>query len=78
MEDNHVKTYLTVWFSSEGAEPSVVAQKLQSMGFKPVKGHYDHVYDWKREATLEDVLQLLNNVHQTLKGLNVLYKIETV
>jgi len=55
-----------------------VAQKLQSMGFKPMKGHYDHVYDWKREATLDDVLQLCNNVHETLKGLKVLYKIETI
>jgi len=73
-----MKTYLTIWFSSEGAEPSTVAQKLQSMGFKPIKGHYDHVYDWKREATLDDVLQLLNNVHNTLKGLKVLYKIETI
>jgi len=76
--NGHMKTYLTVWFSSEGAEPSVVAQKLQSMGFKPMKGHYDHVYDWNREATLDDVLQLCNNVHQTLKGLKVLYKIETI
>jgi len=73
-----MKTYLTVWFSSEGGEPSVVAQKLQSLGFKPVKGQYDHVYDWKKDATLDDVLQLLNHVHQTLKGLNVLYKIETI
>jgi hypothetical protein len=73
-----MKTYLTVWFSSEGAEPSVVAQKLQSMGFRPVKGHYDHVYDWKRAVTVDDVLQLLNNIHATLKGLNVLYKIETI
>jgi hypothetical protein len=48
------------------------------MGFKPIKGQHDHVYDWKREATLDDVLQLLNNVHHTLKGLKVLYKIETI
>ncbi|HKZ93885.1 MAG TPA: hypothetical protein VJ249_04800 [Candidatus Bathyarchaeia archaeon] len=69
---------MTVWFNSEGAEPSVVAQKLQSMGFKPAKGHYDHIYDWKKEPTLEDVLQLCNSVHHTLKGLKVLYKIETI
>ena len=73
-----MKTYLTIWFSSEGADPSTVAQTLQSMGFKPMKGQHDHVYDWKREATLDDVLQLLNNVHQTLKGIKVLYKIETI
>jgi len=73
-----MKTYLTLWFSSEGAEPSVVAQKLHSMGFKPVKGHYDHVYEWKREPALEDIWQLCNSVHHTLKGFKVLYKIETI
>ena len=73
-----MKTYLTIWFSSEGADPSTVVQMLQSMGFKPIKGAHDHVYDWKKETTLDEVLQLVNNVHQTLKGLNVLYKIETV
>ena len=73
-----MKTYLTVWFSSEGAEQSTVAEKLQSMGFKPIKGAHDHVCDWKKEATLDDILQLLNNVHHTLKGLKVLYKIETI
>ena len=73
-----MKTYLTVWFSSEGAEPSAVVERLQAMGFKPIKGVHDHVYDWKKNASLDDVLQLLNNVHSTLKGLNVLYKIETI
>lgn len=73
-----MKTYLTIWFSSEGADPSTVVQRLQSMGFKPMKGVHDHVYDWKKEASLDDVLQLLNNVHATLKGLKVLYKIETI
>ena len=74
----NMKTYFTIWFSSEGADPSTVAQKLQSMGFKPMKGQHDHVYDKKREPTLAEVLQLVNNVHHTLKGLNVLYKIETI
>jgi hypothetical protein len=69
---------LTIWFSSEGAEPSLVAQKLQSMGFKPVRGRYDHVYDWKREATIDEVLELCDNIHETLKGMKVLYKIETI
>jgi hypothetical protein len=73
-----MKTYLTIWFSSEGAEPSLVAQKLQSMGLKPVRGHYDHIYDWKREATIDEVLELCDNIHETLKGMKVLYKIETI
>ncbi len=73
-----MKTYLTIWFSSEGAEPTAVVQRLQAMGFKPMKGAHDLLYDWKKQASLDDIFQLMNNVHATLKGLNVLYKIETI
>jgi len=73
-----MKTCLVLWFNSEGAKPGVVVERLLAMGFKPVKGHYDHVYDWVREATLEEVLQLGNALHETLKGLKVMYKLETV
>jgi len=73
-----MKTYLILWFSSEGSEPGVVVERLLSMGFKPVKGYYDHVYDWGKEATMEEILMLSNAVHETLKGLKVMYKMETV
>ncbi len=74
-----MKTYLTIWFNSEGAEPMVVVERLLAMGFKPIKGHYDHVYDWQRDdVELDEVLRLGNKVHETLKGFKVLYKLETV
>lgn len=72
-----MKTYLTIWFDSEGASPREVVERLRSLGFKPLKGYHDHVYDWGRKVGLEDLIQLANAVHQTLKGLKVLYKIET-
>lgn len=73
-----MKTYLTIWFNSEGAPPSKVVERLHSIGFKPLKGPYDHVYDWGKEVKLEEVLSLMNLVHETLKGLKVMYKIETI
>lgn len=73
-----MKTYLTIWFSSEGSTPSKVAERLQGLGFKSIKGPYDHVYDWKTLVEVEDILRLCDSVHQTLKGLGVLYKIETI
>ena len=73
-----MKTYLTIWFSSEGAAPSKVAERLQGMGFKSTRGQYDHAYDWKRAVEVEEILMLCNSIHETLKGLGVLYKIETV
>lgn len=72
-----MKTYLTIWFSSEGAGPVEVVDRLRSLGFKPMKGYHDHVYEWRKKADLGDILQLTDKVHVTLKGLNVLYKIET-
>ena len=73
-----LKTYLEIWVNSEGASPGEIAQRLQGIGFKPLTGKYDHIYDWKKSATIEEVLELGNTVHETLKGLKVLYKMETV
>lgn len=72
-----MKTYLTLWFYSEGATPLEIVQRLRSLGFNTLKGYHDHVYDWKRKAELLDVLELANKVHVTLKGLKVFYKLET-
>jgi hypothetical protein len=67
-----------IWFNSEGAEPKKVVGKLKEMGFKPMRGPYDHVYEWTNEVDLDKILQLGDSVHTTLKGLKVLYKLETV
>jgi hypothetical protein len=48
------------------------------MGFKPIRGRYDHVYNWGRKIDLEEILQIGTAVHETLKGLKVIYKLETV
>ena len=72
-----MKTYLTIWFYSEGASPLEVVERLRSLGFKPLKGYHDHVYDWNRNVNLMDILELANKVHETLKGLKVFYKLET-
>lgn len=73
-----MKTYLIVWFDSEGAEPPVVNERLLSLGFRPMKGWYDYVYDWGRDTEIEDIMQIGKAVHHTLKGLKVMYKLETV
>ncbi len=72
-----MKTYLTLWLYSEGANPTVIVEKLQNMGFKPIKGHHDFVYNWGRPVELEEIFQIGNSVHETLRGLKVLYRLET-
>jgi len=54
-----------------------VVEKLRSMGFEPLKGYHDHVYDWRRKVELIEVLELANKVHETLRGMKVFYKLET-
>jgi hypothetical protein len=72
------ETYLTLWFRSEGATPTSIAMRLQRIGFKPVKGKHDFVYDWKRQISLEEIFKLGDTVSKTLKGSKVLYKLETI
>ena len=72
------ETYLTLWFRSEGATPTSIAMRLQRIGFTPVKGKHDFVYDWKRQIGLEEIFKLGDKVSKTLKGSKVLYKLETV
>ncbi|MEE8322864.1 MAG: hypothetical protein V3R57_04495 [Candidatus Bathyarchaeia archaeon] len=73
-----MRTYLMIWFNSEGAKPKKVVERLESIGFKPMRGPYDHVYEWTKDANLEKILQLGDIVHNALTGLKVLYKLETI
>lgn len=73
-----MKTYLVMWFSSDGARPMEVTKRLLSLGFRPVKGNYDYVYEWDKRANVDDLVKFADKVHLTLQGLNVLFRLETV
>ena len=70
-------TYLTVTFSTEGARPSEVADRLKAIGFRPTTGNYDFIYEWDRNARAEDALSLADRVQASLRGSQVLFKVET-
>jgi hypothetical protein len=73
-----MKSYLMVWFNSEGGRPSEITQRLMSMGFKPIQGAYDYVYDWGDSVSMDEILRFGDRVQMTLKGLGVMFKLETV
>lgn len=73
-----VKTYLTVYFNSEGATPSEVTDRLCMLGFKPMQGTYDFVYEWDKKATVKDAIWFADKIHEILKGYNVLFKLDTI
>lgn len=73
-----MKTYLLVWFSSEGARPSEVNQRLMSLGFEPVKGSYDFVYNWNNSVSVEKILEFGDKVYLSLQGTGAMFKLETL
>jgi hypothetical protein len=75
-------THVQVWFYSEGASPSQVVKKLMALGFKPVKGPYDFVYEHTDEDLKEThlgtaIVEIADAIHKTLGGFKVLYRLET-
>lgn len=77
MGDN-MKTYLLIWFSSGGASPSDVNRILMSMGFKPMQGAYDYVYDWSDNVDLDEILMFGDKVQLSLHDTGTMFKIETI
>ncbi len=73
-----MESYLRVAFSSEGSKPSEVADKLHSLGFRPTQGNYDFVYDWKASVSLEEAMDLADQVARSLRGFRILFEMETV
>ena len=73
-----METYLRVTFSSEGAKPSAIADRLRSCGFIPTQGNYDFVYDWQGSANRAQILDLSDELSNQLRGLRVLFEVETV
>ncbi len=70
-------TYLTVTFSTDGARPSEVVNRLVAIGFKPTRGNYDFAYEWDKKARVEDAVWLADKIHETMKGMNVRFRTET-
>lgn len=71
-------SYLTVYFSSEGVEPSQIVKVLRNMGFEPTTGGYDFMYDWKREVDVLEAIDFTDQVFFALKRTKVTFKIETI
>jgi hypothetical protein len=74
-----MKTYLKIYFNSEGSSPSEIKNQLLNMGFKATKGNYDFVYDWgNKTADVEELIWFADKVHAALKKHKVLFTLETI
>ncbi len=72
-----MKTFLLIWFNSNGASPSDVNRRLMSLGFQPMQGPYDYVYNWGDNVDVDEILRFGDKVHLSLQDSGVLFKIET-
>ena len=73
-----MQTYLSIWFHSDGSKPNEITKRLLGLGFRPVKGQYDFVYDWSKNANVDDIIRFADKVHLTLKGTQALFRLETI
>lgn len=73
-----MKTYVTITFSSEGAKPSEVERRLFGIGLRAMQGRYDFAYEWERNPSISDLLDLVDRIQMALRGTEVMFSIETV
>ena len=73
-----MKTYISVIFSSEGARPSEVKERLLQLGLKAMKGNYDFVYEWNKEPDIDTLIWFADKIQSVLKGMGVMFSLETI
>ena len=72
-----MKTYLVMYFGTEGISTTDVAAKLEGIGFKTTFGPVDFVYEWDKTPSKEDILGLGNKVVGALKGSGAVFALDT-
>ncbi|MCK4328110.1 MAG: hypothetical protein KAW41_06645 [Candidatus Diapherotrites archaeon] len=73
-----MKTYLTLWYSSEGDSPIEVGKKLNALGFVDQQGNYDFSYSWDKRPPVDELLRLGNLIQKKLHGSKAVFKMETI
>ncbi len=72
-----MKTYLTVFFNSNGDKPSEVTKTFKDLGFELTRGDYDYKYDWEDGASLDQIVSISDKIQELLRGKKILFQIET-
>jgi hypothetical protein len=63
-----MKTYLTLYFNSNGIKPSEATKVLEC----------DFVYDWKSKGQIEEIIGFADKVKSILEEHSVVFKMETI
>jgi len=72
------KTYLVMYFGTQGVKTSDVAKKVESLGFESTFGSVDFIFNWKdKKPTKEDVLSLGDKVAKALENSGAVFNLDT-
>jgi hypothetical protein len=69
-----MRTYVKLYFSSEGAGPLDLVEQMQGIGFRAEVGEYDFSVEWK---TPEQYGTVVRRMHSLLAGSRVRYTLMT-
>jgi hypothetical protein len=73
-----MRTYLLLHLDSEGGRYSEIAEVLENLGFEThEEGGYDFVYDWGREASVEESLEFADRIQTAMQGLKTYFRVES-
>jgi len=69
-------SYVDLYFAPEGVSPLEVSERLRQIaGLSFIIGPHDLAFEWK---TVEEFREQLQRIHGALRGMGVMYRIETV
>ena len=71
------KTYLVVYFGTNGIGPSEIARLIEGLGFKTLFGPYDFAHPWNREPSKSEILALGDRVQTALQGTGSVFNLDT-
>lgn len=71
------KTYLIMYFGTNGTTTTEIAQRLESLGFETQFGSVDFVHHWGEKPTKEQVLALGDKVARALKDTGAVFNLDT-
>jgi len=66
-----------MYFSTGNGKISEIVKKVESVGFECTIGPVDFVYEWDKEPTKEEILELADKLTESLKGTGVMFNIDT-
>jgi len=71
------KTYLVMFFGTNGKKPSEVAKGIESLGFETTIGPVDFIYEWNEKPSEEQILELGDKVSEALKNSGAVFNLDT-